>query len=110
MAFTDAFIRNLKTVKSMEDFREKAGENFGVRVYPTGTKVFFYVFSFDGRQHYLNLGKYPACSLTEARKRLREAKSKLDNGINPLTERQTAETCESACNIDPLSGVIGIQN
>ena len=92
MAFTDAFIRNLKTVKSMEDFREKAGENFGVRVYPTGTKVFFYVFSFDGRQHYLNLGKYPACSLTEARKRLREAKSKLDNGINPLTERQTAET------------------
>jgi integrase len=91
MAFTDPYIRNLKTTKSMEDFREKAGENFGVRVYPTGTKTFFYVFSFDGKQHYLNLGKYPTCSLTEARKRHREAKSKLDRGINPLTERQTAE-------------------
>lgn len=33
MAFTDTYIRNLKTTKSMEDFREKAGENFGVRVY-----------------------------------------------------------------------------
>lgn len=90
MAFTDAYIRNLKTTKNMEDFREKAGENFGVRVYPTGTKVFFYVYSFDGRQHYLNLGKYPTCSLTEARKRLREAKSKLDQGINPVLEKAMA--------------------
>jgi len=91
MAFTDAFIRNLNTTKSMEDFREKAGENFGVRVYPTGTKVFFLVFTFDGRQHYLNLGKFPTCSLAEARKRVREAKGKLDRGINPVTEKELSE-------------------
>ena len=43
MAFTDAFIRNLKTIKSMEDFREKAGENFGALAYvwpPAGAKDF----------------------------------------------------------------------
>lgn len=53
MAFTDLYISNLKTTKSMKDFREKSGENFGVRVYPTGTMVFFYVYSFKGKQYNL---------------------------------------------------------
>lgn len=32
MAFTDIYIKNLKTAKNMEVFREEAEENFGVRV------------------------------------------------------------------------------
>jgi hypothetical protein len=91
MAFSELFIKNLKTKKIMEDFREKTGDGFGVRCYGTGTKVFFYVFTFDGKYRYLNLGKYPECSLADARKKHREARAKLDKGINPLTEKEEAK-------------------
>jgi site-specific recombinase XerD len=91
MAFTDPFIKNLKTTKTMEDIREKTGDGFGVRCYATGTKVFFYVFTFDGKYRYLNLGKYPECSLADARKKHREARAKLDKGINPLAEKEQAK-------------------
>ncbi len=91
MAFTDPQIRNLKTTKTMQDFREKTGDGFGIRCYATGTKVFFFVFTFDGKTKYLNLGKYPKCSLADARKKHREAQGKLDKGINPLEEKQQAK-------------------
>lgn len=92
MAFTDPYVRNLKTTKRIEDFREKTGDGFGIRCYATGTKVFFFAYHFDGKPRYLNLGKYPACSLSDARKKHREAQSKLDKGIDPLTEKEQAET------------------
>lgn len=91
MAFTDPQVRNLKTEKRMEDFREKTGDGFGVRVYATGTKVFFFAYHFDGKPRYLNLGKYPACTLSDARKKHREAQGKLDKGIDPLAEKELAE-------------------
>ena len=86
MRFTDAFLRNLKTEKTMTDFREGAG--FGVRVFYSGTKLFFFGYRFDGRRRFLKLGQYPACSLADARKKHREAQSKLDKGIDPLNEKQ----------------------
>lgn len=91
MAFTDSFVRNLKTTKSMEDFREKTGEGFGVRVYPTGTKVFFSSYEFEGKPRYINWGKYPSCSLSDARKKHREARTKIDNKIDPLAEIEQAK-------------------
>jgi integrase len=91
MAFTDPFVRNIKTTARIENFREKTGDGFGVRAYATGTKVFFFEYHFDGKPRYLNLGKYPACSLAEARKKHREAQGKLDKGIDPLAEKELAE-------------------
>ncbi len=37
MAFSELFVRSLKTTKIMEDFREKTGDGFGIRCYRTGT-------------------------------------------------------------------------
>lgn len=91
MAFTDLYVRTLKTTKRIEDFREKTGDGFGIRCYATGTKVFFFAYHFDGKPRYLNLGKYPACSLGDARKKHREAQGKLDKGINPVAEKKQAE-------------------
>ena len=91
MAFTDPYVRNLKTTKRIEDFREKTGDGFGIRVYATGTRVFFFAYHFDGKPRYLNLGKYPACSLADARKKHTEAKGKLDKGIDPLGEKEQAK-------------------
>ena len=75
----------------MEDFREKTGEGFGVRVYPSGTKVFFSSYEFEGKPRYINWGKYPSCTLSDARKKHREARTKIDKKIDPLAEKEQAK-------------------
>jgi len=82
---TDAEVRNMKTDKRLQDNLE--GNGFGVRVYSTGTKIFYYAYSFDGKRRFLNLGEYGTITLAEARKRHTAAKGKLDKGIDPLLEK-----------------------
>ncbi|HTP63765.1 MAG TPA: integrase arm-type DNA-binding domain-containing protein [Geobacteraceae bacterium] len=55
-AFTDLFIRSLKPAGKEYTRRERGG--FGVRVYPTGRKTFFYLYRVDGNRRLLNLGEY----------------------------------------------------
>lgn len=83
--FTDADVRNMKTDKRLQDRLE--GDGFGVRVYGTGAKVFYYAYTFDGKRRFLNLGDYGTVSLAVARKRHTAAKKKIDDGIDPLLER-----------------------
>ena len=89
MKFTDPFVRSLRTEKKLEDVREGAG--FGIRVFRTGTKTFFFNYTFDGKRRFLNLGEYPACSLADARKKYREAQGKLDKNIDPQMEKIQAK-------------------
>jgi len=88
--FTDAEVRNMKTDKRLQDNLE--GDGFGVRVYTSGTKVFYYAYSFDGKRRFLNLGEYGTITLAEARKRHTAAKCKIDQGVDPLFEKDAAET------------------
>jgi hypothetical protein len=83
--FTDAVVRNMKTDKRLQDRLE--GDGFGVRLYATGTKIFYYAYTFDGKRRFLNLGEYPVTTLAEARKRHTAAKGKIDRGIDPLLEK-----------------------
>ncbi|MDD2898328.1 MAG: integrase arm-type DNA-binding domain-containing protein [Desulfuromonadaceae bacterium] len=91
--FTDAEVRNMKTDKRLQDNLE--GDGFGVRVYASGTKVFYYAYSCDNKRRFLNLGEYGTVTLSEARKRHTVAKYKLDKGIDPLFEKD-AEKKERA--------------
>ena len=47
-------------------------QGFGVRVSPTGRKVWFAVVRVSGRQRRLTIGSYPAVSLAEAREEARK--------------------------------------
>lgn len=89
LKFTDAEVRNMKTEKRLQDNLE--GDGFGVRVYSSGTKVFYYAYSFDGKRRFLNLGEYGTIALAEARKRHTAAKCKIDLGIDPLFEKDAAK-------------------
>ena len=53
---TDMTIRNLKPGTKEYNRQEKGG--FGIRVYPSGTKKFFYLYRIDGKRKFLNLGDY----------------------------------------------------
>lgn len=101
MKFTDSIIRNLKTDKRMEDITE--GEGFGIRVYGTGGKIFYFIYKFDGKRRFLNLGAYDPKfetvgpdgkkigSLAYHRQKYTEAKNKLHKGIDPLLEKDIAK-------------------
>jgi integrase len=53
---TDLLIKNLKPKDKEHIVREKGG--FGVRVMPSGRKVFFFMYRVDGQRRFLNLGTY----------------------------------------------------
>ena len=118
--FTDKYIASLKPEGKMVDIRE--GEGFGIRVLPSGVKTFFYIYRIDGQRRFLNLGHYDpkkagkddasitveearskGVSLGGARKLYTEAKSKVDKGIDPLTEKeQAAATRRNAPTVSDL--------
>lgn len=95
--FTDAFIRNLQATGKVTDYREKGSNGFGVRVMPSGTKKFFYVYNMDGKRRFLNLGIYKdvdhkgGITLADANKKLTDAKSLVQKGIDPLMVKEAAK-------------------
>jgi len=86
--FTDVFIRSLKPKVKEYTSREKGG--FGIRVMPSGRKVFFYLYRVDSQRRFLNLGEYPGVDLKEARKKFEAAaqvkllKDGLPGGADPV--------------------------
>lgn len=54
--FTDLLVKNLKPKDKEYVMRESGG--FGVRVMPSGRKVFFFMYRVDGQRRFLNLGTY----------------------------------------------------
>ena len=55
----------------------------GVRVWPSGNKVFMYVFRKDGRQRRMKLGKFPDITLAQARDLAKVAAASLAQGRDP---------------------------
>lgn len=82
--FTDMMIKKLKA--EINKYTRSEGNGFTVRIMPTGTKTWLYLFQFEGNRYELNLGSYPEMSLEVARSGFEDARKKLKNGINPLAE------------------------
>jgi len=78
---TEITIDNLKPRAYDHDVRE--GEGFALRVYRSGSKAWCFLYTIDGVPRRMNLGKYPAVGVAEARKRYRAAKDLFDQGLDP---------------------------
>lgn len=89
MEFTDKYISNLKPTGKIVDEREGAG--FGIRVTPGGVKTWFYIYRFDGKRRFMNLGHYPAVSLANARSKHREALKTVEAGKDPMGQADAEE-------------------
>jgi integrase len=81
MKFTDKYIANLKPKDKMYQLRE--GDGFGIRVLPSGFKVWVFTYTFDGKRRQMNLGSYPDKSLADARTDYSAAYSILHDKANP---------------------------
>ena len=91
MLWTDRDIKSMKPKEGQVkpyDLREKSSKGFGVTVFPSGEKSFIYFYAFSGRKRRMTLGKYPHCSLANARTLHREALAMLESGKDPAAEKQ----------------------
>jgi integrase len=86
MQFSDRYLKSLKGEDKIKDIREARG--FGIRVFPSGEKTFFFRYQFEGKKKYLNLGRYPDISLKDARDEHSKAGKLLEKGIDPIRARE----------------------
>lgn len=81
MLFSDRFLKNLKGSDKVKEVRE--GRGFGIRIFPSGEKTFFFLYRIDGKRKYLNIGRYPDISLKDARDEHAKASKLFEKGIDP---------------------------
>lgn len=99
--FTKKFLKDLKN--GPKDTWEREGKGFCIRLMPLPSeiKVWYFIYTFEGRKRYMPLGNYPEVSIEDAREKYGDAWKLLKNGIDPLTkvlqekdERRKAPTIE----------------
>lgn len=103
-----------KPTGSYYDAREKVPKNrpaspgFVLRVFPNGTKVWSFVYQFQGKRRRLILGDFPTMSVADARERYEAARAKVRGGIDPWVEQKEAErpvATEASLTINDLCDV-----
>ncbi|MDF2235111.1 tyrosine-type recombinase/integrase [Albimonas sp. CAU 1670] len=60
---------------------------FGLRVTASGAKSFVLNYHVNGRERRMTIGRHPAWSAAAARERAKELRRDVDNGLDPLAER-----------------------
>lgn len=83
MAISDTKLRSIygKPYSGPSEITDSDG--LGVRVTPKGVINFQYRYRWQGKQHRIGIGKYPAISLRDARNKVSDLRESLDRGVNP---------------------------
>ncbi|MBE2889662.1 tyrosine-type recombinase/integrase [Geobacter anodireducens] len=103
MTFSDRYLQSLKPKEKMYQIRESHG--FGLRVLPSGVKIFIYVYTLDGKRRQMNLGHYPHKSLADARKTYRDAANLVADGLDPQGAQPTPEPPPEHSTVSALAEV-----
>ena len=101
--FTDKEIKSMKP--ETKEYVCREGQGFSIRVLPSGEKLWYYIYTFEGRKRFMKLGtgNYPDVSLASARELFDKAKVKVKNGLDPLAEKElAADARRNAFTVDDL--------
>ncbi|QWF70088.1 tyrosine-type recombinase/integrase [Methylomonas paludis] len=75
-----------------KDYTINDGGGLALLIKASGSKLWRFIYRFDGKQNRLGLGAYPDLSLEAARNKAKEPRENLANGIDPGDQRkQTKE-------------------
>jgi hypothetical protein len=80
IAFTDTYIRNLK---STGRYTDAATQGLNLQIKKEGGKYWTFRYLYQGNRHDLGLGTYPTIGLKEARARAVNARNTLNQGQRP---------------------------
>ena len=95
MALTDLQVKKLRANKRRyEVFDGKNG--LCIRVLPSGLKVWFFRYHFDGVRKRMGLGRYPGIGLAKARELHALAVQDLQRGIDPAEKQKLARSKRKA--------------
>lgn len=86
MPLTEQAIKGLKPEKA--SYRKADSGGLALEITPAGGKLWRWRYYFNGKQQVLSLGKYPAVSLSEARKLRDEARELIKAGKHPAREKK----------------------
>jgi len=100
--FDDPTVRNLKPAEKTYDCMAEKEPGFGVRVHPSGTITFFYLYKIDGQRRFMTLGNYTTASkkagelsLKTARELYQAEQAKVKalrrgsaDGVDPVAEKK----------------------
>ncbi|MBP8812268.1 MAG: tyrosine-type recombinase/integrase [Laribacter sp.] len=84
---SDTKVRQAKPQEKV--YRIADARGLAIEIRPTGQKIWRYRFRLDGKANMFTIGEYPSVSLSEARKKLEEARELVSKGINPNTAKKT---------------------
>jgi integrase len=87
MPLTDVQIKNMRTDENRV-LKLSDGQGLQLWVKPTGAKLWYLAYRYDGKQRKLTIGPYPRVGLKDARTRRDEAKNLLDQGIDPSQQKR----------------------
>ena len=90
---TDTACRNAKPGERDRKIADSGGLYLLVR--KSGVKVWNWKYRFAGKEKRLTIGRYPDVKLGEARRRRDEARSELEEGLDPSTEKRRRKTRSS---------------
>ena len=86
MALTELAVKAYKPKEKL--YRVADGGGLTLEVSPSGSKLWRYRYRYQGKGQMLALGKYPALTLAEARKKRDEARELLNAGKHPTREKK----------------------
>ena len=93
IVFDPFTLDGLKPLLSTYMRMEAGRPGFGIRVYPSGTKTFFFRYKIDGQSRFMELGNYPKPGLAAARAEYDKAAIKVKDlrkgradGVDPVEE------------------------
>ena len=87
---------NEKTVREAEnlgrDYQifDTDVRGFSVTIYPSGNRAFTLDYRIAGRQRRMTIGRWPEWNTTAARERAKDLRRDIDEGIDPLSLRETS--------------------
>ncbi len=86
MALTELAIKHLKPKSTVYRIADSGG--LCLEVSPSGSKLWRWRYYYQGKEQMLALGKYPALTLADARKKRDEARELVDAGKHPTREKK----------------------
>lgn len=90
LKLNEKIIRDLEPIEG-RDYQvfdtEIAG--FAIRIYRSGNKAFTLDYRINGRQRRYKIGAWPEWTSTAAREKAKDVRRQIDDGIDPLSIRQT---------------------
>ena len=63
---------------------------FSITIYPSGNRAFTLDYRIAGRQRRMTIGRWPEWNTVAARERAKELRRDIDEGIDPLSQRETS--------------------